>query len=666
MKNLSSTKAYSLALLGVTLALLSQHIITSSGGTPVIGFLYPLTFLTAWFLGFGPAVMVTLFGAFGTVLFFYEPRFTLKALSAEQATRLGIYVFTSLFVAWVVKRNRFATTALESLQTRFNRSVAATNLGVWYCDLPFGVLQWNKEVKEHFWLPASAHVTMDIFYERIHPDDREKTRRAIEHAIASKQSYDTEYRTVNPADPSQVKVIRAIGWTDYDAAGNPTRFDGITLDNTSTHQLIAERNESLDVLNTINSVGSSLSAELDLEKLVQKVTDAATQITRAEFGAFFYNVRNALGDSYTLYTVSGVPREEFARFPMPRATAVFSPTFEGTGIVRSDDITKDPRYGKNAPYRGMPEGHLPVVSYLAVPVVSRSGEVIGGLFFGHSEAGVFAEKDERIVAGLASQAAIAMDNARLFEKATEAVRVRDEFLSISSHELRTPLTPLKIQLQTLARHLRKGTLRELPEDRLQKMVDTSERQVSRLTNLVEDLLDVSRISSGRLKLSFEDVDLAEVVREVVERYRPQLQAEKCEVHEHILPHLPARVDRLRFEQVLVNFLTNAMRYAGGKPVEISLTKEEGMAALTVKDHGIGISREDQKRIFDRFERVASSANFGGLGLGLFIVQQIVSAHSGTVSVRSEPGEGSAFTVRIPLLAFAPKAAEPDAPLAHPH
>jgi len=144
--------------------------------------------------------------------------------------------------------------------------------------------------------------------------------------------------------------------------------------------------DSLKFEETLNRIGAVLGSELDLAKLVQLLTDEATALCGAQFGAFFYNVTNESGESYMLYTISGVPREEFSKFPMPRNTAVFAPTFKGEGVVRSDDITKDPRYGKSAPYYGMPKGHLPVKSYLAVPVISRAGPVIGGLFFGHPEA----------------------------------------------------------------------------------------------------------------------------------------------------------------------------------------------------------------------------------------------------------------------------------------
>ena len=170
----------------------------------------------------------------------------------------------------------------------------------------------------------------------------------------------------------------------------------------------------------LHRTGVTLASQLDLERLVQTVTDASIQLTGAQFGAFFYNVESPTGDSFMLYTLSGAPREAFAKFPMPRATALFGPTFRGERIVRIDDVLAHPDYGKSGPFHGMPEGHLPVRSYLAVPVISRDGSVHGGLFFGHSTPGVFTHRDELVVGGIAAQAAIAMDNARLFSDSQQA------------------------------------------------------------------------------------------------------------------------------------------------------------------------------------------------------------------------------------------------------
>jgi PAS domain S-box-containing protein len=171
------------------------------------------------------------------------------------------------------------------------------------------------------------------------------------------------------------------------------------------------------VLELLVNSSKLISSEVELEKLVQKITDLGTQLTSAQFGAFFYNVENVSGEKYVLYTISGVPREAFSKFPMPRNTAIFNPTFQGEGITRYDDVTSEPHFGKNEPYYGMPKGHLPVRSYLAVPVISAfTGEVFGGLFFGHPDVGVFTADSEKLVSGIAAQAAISMSNARLFEE----------------------------------------------------------------------------------------------------------------------------------------------------------------------------------------------------------------------------------------------------------
>jgi two-component sensor histidine kinase len=199
---------------------------------------------------------------------------------------------------------------------------------------------------------------------------------------------------------------------------------GISLDVTDRKRIEETLLEETETLEILNRIGVAIAGNLDLQGVVQMVTDAATRLSGAQFGAFFHNVKNEKGESYMLYTLSGVPRSAFAKFPMPRNTAIFDPTFRGTGVIRSDNIRKDPRYGKNEPHFGMPKGHLPVTSYLAVPVVSRSGEVLGGLFFGHEREAVFTERVERIVVGIAAQAAIAMDNARLFAEAQSELAER--------------------------------------------------------------------------------------------------------------------------------------------------------------------------------------------------------------------------------------------------
>ncbi|HYD54730.1 MAG TPA: GAF domain-containing protein [Gemmatimonadaceae bacterium] len=257
----------------------------------------------------------------------------------------------------------------------------------------------------------------------LHPDDREPTLQRWKDAVATRTPFEAEHRVRDGTGDFRLCLVRAV--PVLEPSGEVREWVGVHTDITDARRAEQAIREEAQLVETLRRIGVTLAGDLDLERIVQTVTDEATRLTGAQFGAFFYNVLDDAGEAYTLYTISGVPREAFSRFPMPRNTDVFEPTFRGTAVVRSDDITKDPRYGRMAPHHGMPPGHLPVVSYLAVPVLSHGGEVLGGLFFGHERAGVFSERHERLVVGIAGWSAVAMDNARLYAQA-ERARARAE------------------------------------------------------------------------------------------------------------------------------------------------------------------------------------------------------------------------------------------------
>lgn len=405
--------------------------------------------------------------------------------------------------------------------------------------------------------------------------------------------------------------------------------------------------ESVEALRTLNDVGQTISAELNLDALVKLVVDATTSLAKAAFGAFFYNAVNEQGEANTLYVLCGVSRQAFARFPLPHQTGLLGLTFDGARVVRSDDITQDPRYGRTAPYHGMPLGHPRVRSYLAVPVVSRTKEILGALFLAHPERGIFSQREEEIVKGLAAYAAVGMDNARSYGKARAAVQVRDDFLSIASHELNTPLTPLKLQAQRLMRLLAPGQVDALSGGKLKKIAETLNTQVNRLAALVDRLLDATSVSSGSLDLQPEDLDIAALVRDVVERYLPQALQAGCRVEVIASTTVHALADRLRLEQVVTNLLTNAVKYAPGKPIKVRVEAGAQEVQVSVADTGLGIAPADLAKVFERFERASATKNVGGLGLGLFITRQIIEAHGGHIEVKSTPGVGSTFTVTLP-------------------
>jgi signal transduction histidine kinase len=228
----------------------------------------------------------------------------------------------------------------------------------------------------------------------------------------------------------------------------------------------------------------------------------------------------------------------------------------------------------------------------------------------------------------------------------EAIEARDEFLSVASHELKTPLTALQLMVEGLLRSGARGAL-ELSPALGEKLVAIG-RQGRRLSLLVNDLLDVSRIRAGRLDLRLEPVDLAQVARETAERFGPEAAQAGCELRVSGDGPVVGPWDRLRLEQVAGNLLSNAIKYGTGKPVEIGVRRDGPWGLLSVADRGIGVAPEEQQRIFDRFERAVPARHFGGLGLGLWIAREIVTRLGGTVWVESRPGQGATFTVRLPL------------------
>jgi signal transduction histidine kinase len=227
----------------------------------------------------------------------------------------------------------------------------------------------------------------------------------------------------------------------------------------------------------------------------------------------------------------------------------------------------------------------------------------------------------------------------------DAIRMRDDFMSLVSHELRTPLNTLYLQAQLRRRMATGGTF---SAQQLETMMERDEQQIRNMVRMIEEMLDVSRLRQGTLTISERDADLAVLVRRVIESHAGQAAAAGCIVDLSGPPSLPGFWDEFRIEQVAANLLTNAFRYGAGKPVQVRVESAPGEALLTVRDHGIGIAAEDQSRIFGQFERAVDKKFAPGLGLGLFIARNIVEAHGGRIEVRSETGQGAAFTVRLPL------------------
>lgn len=568
-------------------------------------------------------------------------------------------------IARDITEQRQARRALDDASSRLKLAIDAARLGDWSWDAGSDVVTMSETAAILFGIPPGPYMTWTQMRDLIHEDDREPARIAVEQALASYNDYEIEYR-VKHANNVQAWILSK-GRGIYDDDGSVIGMLGFVQDITLRKRNEVTLREQAEALRTLNEMGQTISAELDLHNTVQAVTDAATELTGARFGSFFYNILNEEGASYMLFTLAGVPREAFAHFPMPRATDLFGPTFRGEGVVRIENVKLDPRYGKNSPYFGMPEGHLPVTSYLAVPVVSRSGEVLGGLFFGHPAPGVFTERHEIVVSGLASQAAIAMDNARLYEaaqkarsdaekaaaenerlyrQAEESSRLKEEFLATISHELRTPLSAIL----GWTRMMRLG---QLSPDNTGKALETIERNARAQAQLVDDLLDVSRIITGKLRMDVRPADPHSFIDAAVEAVRPAAEAKGVRVQKLVdTGAIAIPGDPVRLQQVVWNLLSNAIKFTprGGR-VQIRSERVNSHLEIVVSDTGQGISPDFLPHVFDRFrqENQKTSRQHGGMGLGLAIVRHLVELHGGTVKANSEgEGKGAIFTVMLPI------------------
>jgi PAS domain S-box-containing protein len=666
----------------------------------------------------------------------------------------------------------------DELQSRLAAIVTSSDDAIVSKDLNGIVQSWNAAAERIFGYTAEEMIGQSITKlfppERLPEEDMilDHLRRGlrVEHFQTVRVRKDGRHIDIS-VTMSPVK----------DAGGRVIGASKIARDITDYKRATRERERLFEL-------GMSMIGEINLDSLVQKITDAATDLTGAEFGAFFYNVISDGGESYVLYTLSGVSREHFENFPMPRNTAVFGPTFRGEGTVRSDDITRDPRYGKNAPYNGMPPGHLPVRSYLAVPVKAGSNEVLGGLFFGHSKPGIFTERSERIVTAIAGHAGVALENARLHKVITDNAgrfemlantipqlawmarpdgsifwynerwyqytgkgreetigwgweslhdpkelsrvtakwkaalnsgepwedtfplrrhdgvfrwhlsralpvrdargritmwfgtntdvtdqlqvakqredlleaeraarseaervsRMKDEFLATLSHELRTPLNAILGWSQVL-RHERSDP-RTLDE-----AIEVIDRNARAQTQLIEDLLDMNRIASGKIRLDVQRVDLATVVRSAVESVLPSARNKGIDLRTVLDPLAgPISGDPSRLQQVVWNLLTNAIKFTprGGK-IQVLLERVNSHVEINVCDTGEGISPDFLPHVFERFRQADASMTrkHRGLGLGLAIVKQLVELHGGTVRAKSAgEGHGATFTITLPVMA----------------
>ncbi len=566
--------------------------------------------------------------------------------------------------SWAHVERVRAEAELRTSNERFRAAVRATRGVLWTNDAQGRMVgdqpgwaaltgQSREQYQGHGWSAA------------IHPDDVEATVAAWSEAVRRADTFAFEHRVRRFDGAWRQFSVRAIPVFDPD--GSVCEWVGVHTDVTEERAAEDALREETRILEALNKTGAALAAQLDLESIVQTVTDAGVELTGAQFGAFFYNVFNASGESYMLYTLSGAHPSQFD-FGMPRNTGVFHPTFAGEGIIRSDDITKDPRYGHNEPHFGMPKGHLPVVSYLAVPVRSRSGEVMGGLFFGHPTVGRFTERHERLIVGIAAQAAVAIDNARLYQAVQQARETLEQRVEERTSELQKVHEALaqaqKLQalgeltggiahdfnnLMTVVSGSADVLLRrsDLPEAKRRQYLQAIGDTAKRATTLTQQLLAFGRRQA--IKPEVLDVDrVLGAFAEVLSRTLGSRIVVSLDLH---AAGRLVRVDRTQLEAAVLNAAVNArdaMPKGGRLTIATGIADEAGQRflRLSIGDDGLGMPPRVVERAFEPFFTTKEVGK--GTGLGLSQIHGFAAQAGGRAEIESREGAGTTIRILLPV------------------
>jgi PAS domain S-box-containing protein len=517
-------------------------------------------------------------------------------------------------------------------------------------DLNGTIMSWNRAAERMFGYTAKEAIGQSI--RMIIPADRQAEEDTVLAKLRAGETID-HYETVRVRKDGTLLSISLTVSPIRAESGEVVGASKIARDISERVRLQAAAREHAATLEKLSQAAVTLASTLDRDTIVRQVINTGVALTRAEAGAFFYMMSGPeSGKPDILYALSGVPNEAAAAFERPAASALLAPLLHGDGPIRLSDVLADPGFAPDEPLFGRRDDRSLMRSVLGAPVKGRFGEVLGGLVFGHSRPGTFTDEHERLAIGIAGWAAVALENARLYLEARDANRMKDEFLAVLSHELRTPLNAIV----GYARLLRGGIL---AGDKATRALETLERNASLLTQIVEDVLDVSRIVAGKIRLDVQPVELPLVIDNAAATVQPAADAKGVRVQTIVDPRVgPVSGDPDRLQQVVWNLLSNAVKFTpkGGR-VQVRVERVNSHVEIVVSDTGIGIPLDFLPYVFERFRQAeaGTTRKTGGLGLGLAIVRHIVEMHGGTVQASSDgEGAGATFRVRLPLMIIHPQ------------
>ena len=565
----------------------------------------------------------------------------------------GVYakdgaVLSMVGIVQDISARKAAAEEMRRSEVRFRELADAMPQIVWTARTS-GELDYYNQRWYDYTGAADGKAGVTSLTDALHADDRARCQDVWRESVATGRPYQIDYRFRNRDGEYRWHLGRALPVRNEE--GEIIRWYGSSTDIHEQKLNAVALREEYTITEQLNAVAKALATELDLERVVQIIIDAGTRIMRAQFGVFSYQLQDE--PATPRFALSGEPRKSLSEFPRLRTAGPFGLEVQGEPVIRLNDVRNDPRF--DPPSAASPDTAVlfPVVSYLAVPVLDRSGQVIGGLFFGHTAGDVFTERDEKIIIGVAAQAAAAMNTARLYQAeqqartaAEQANHAKDQFLATLSHELRTPLTPVLAILSSL------GEESSVPAA-FARDLELMRRNVELEARLIDDLLDLTRISQGKLELHCERVALSGLIENAIQTCLPELSAKHLSLIRHQSePDQIIVADGARITQILWNLLKNAIKFTPEHgSVVVSARSLPAHLCVEIRDTGRGIEPEALGRVFDAFEQGdrKTTQQFGGLGLGLAISKAIAEAHHGTITAASEgTNRGSTFTLNLPL------------------
>ncbi len=580
--------------LTLTLSVLSLQLFFPQFLGPSRILIYPTAFLIAWYFGTGAGIL-----SFGisllTFALFILPHNSETLFSTSNWMKLGLYAFTSGFVLWVIHRGKESESRLKTQHSLFRTSLESIGDAVILTDREHLVMFMNpmaEKLTGKTLFDVRCSPLMSVL--QIEGESIGTFAHALTDVMEGKRPWESK---------GHCKLLRHDGKTQFvEISCAPIKIEDGMMGLVIVMKDVRKVQEAI----------TSLSQSEERLRLATDVSELGIWEANLLTGHVMRNLNHDMIFGYTTLK-SEWAIDDYEKRIHP----------EDKEVVRDliqNSIHACESFAHN--FRVMRDDH-------SIRWVSATGKVECG----HDGKAI------RIIGTLMD----ITEKKNSEDMLHEALFYRDEFLSIASHELKTPLTSLKLHSQMFKRHLEKNETEAFSPDRVKRFMTEADKQVSRLTRLVDDMLDISRIRTGRLSISPEKIEISTVVKEVVDRMRPHFTSleigtlEASEVH----------CDRLRIEQVIVNILTNALRYGKGRPVKVDLKHQNDFVAISVTDQGMGIPDHFKEKIFSRFQRAVPASEVSGLGLGLYISKQIVEAHQGKISVDSELDKGSCFTVQIP-------------------